>query len=138
MNETHTLKTNTIVGILLITHEDLGASLIRCVEHILGGHQIAIETMGVLANDCCDAALARAQALHQSVNQGAGVLVLTDIFGATPSNVAHRLLDLPDTRLLTGVSLPMLLRALCYRRAHDLQSVSDKALEGGQLGMIGC
>jgi len=77
----------------------------------------------------------QARALVSELDDGAGVLVLTDVFGATPGNVATQLSDPPRVAVLAGVNLPMLLRALCYRDGALADTV-DKALTGGTQGVM--
>ena len=79
--------------------------------------------------------VARARELVHEVDSGEGVLVLTDVFGATPGNVATQLAEAGRVAVIAGVNLPMLLRAVCYR-GEGLAEVAEKALAGGQQGML--
>ena len=128
-----------MTGILIIAHAPLASALERCVEHVYscapGMTRANLRVLDVEPGATMDALLVRAQALRQEVDSGAGVLVLTDAFGATPGNVASALNEPGRVAVLAGVNLPMLLRAVCYR-GETLADVAAKALTGGQQGMV--
>lgn len=122
-----------MVGILLITHNALGDSLLDCVGHVLGGAPPHVASLSVLADDDPQQKEEEARALVRSLDQGEGVLVLTDLFGSTPSNISSRLCKRDETRLrgIAGVNLPMLLRAVAYRN-RPLAELAELTLEGGR------
>lgn len=124
-----------MISILLITHGPLGEALLASAAHVLGGMQPNATAMNIAPSDHADARLVEARNIVKAMDDGSGVLVLTDIFGATPANIAGRLLDSAHVEGLTGVSLPMLVRALAYRHL-PLAEVTAKALEGGAQGQI--
>lgn len=124
-----------MVGILIVSHGAFGEALIRCASHVLGKRPLDIEELGVTARDDPDAVLPRARELVRKLDQGDGVLVLTDICGGTPSNIATRLLESGRIEGLSGVSLPMLIRALTYRN-EPIRSVVQKAMSGGVDGVV--
>jgi len=127
-----------MVGIVVIAHAPLASALGRCAEHVYSCEPNARRELRVLDVDGggdIDQTLARARALVREVDRGEGVLVLTDAFGATPGNVATRLAESERVAVLAGVNLPMLLRAVCYR-GGQLAEVAQKALAGGQAGML--
>ena len=124
-----------MIGILLVTHEALGASLARCAEHILGGMQEQLEYIGVLPLEDTQQVRVRARAALQRLEQGSGVVVLTDIVGATPCNVVSTLIDPGRVEAIAGVNLPMLLRALTYRHG-GLSELCAKARDGGVSGIV--
>jgi PTS system ascorbate-specific IIA component len=124
-----------MIGILLITHGTLGEALLQNVCHILGQRPPLLAQLGVAAQDDPLAVLSLAQHGLRQVDGGAGVLVMTDIFGATPSNVATRLLAPGKVEGVSGLSLPMLLRALTYRE-KDLETMADKAISGACDGAL--
>ena len=123
---------NTIpVGILLLTHGRLGEALVECARHVLGGSlpdQLA--TLSAGQDEPVDEVEARARQLLATLDQGGGVLVLTDLLGATPARVAARLIDPGKIEALSGVSLPMVLRAINYRH-RLLSALVKKALLAG-------
>ena len=127
MTETSTIP----VGILLLTHGRLGDALIECASHVLGG-QLPVELAVLSAgqDEPVDEVEAKARQLLANLNQGAGVLVLTDLLGATPARVATRLIEPGKVEALSGVSLPMLLRAINYRN-RLLPALAKKALLAG-------
>ena len=124
-------STTIPVGILLLTHGRLGEALIECASHVLGG-QLPVELAVLSAgqDEPVDEVEAKARQLLATLNQGAGVLVLTDLLGATPARVATRLIEPGKVEALSGVSLPMLLRAINYRN-RLLPALAKKALLAG-------
>jgi len=122
-------------AVLLIAHAPL-ASALRCAAlHVLGDAAVAVRALDVQPDAAPEQSLAAAQAALAGCRPGGGLLILTDVLGATPCNVATRLLaSLPDARLLTGASLPMLLRALTYR-GEPLEMMAERALAGGVQGI---
>ena len=124
-----------MIGILLMTHGTLGESLLHCASHILGSRPRQLAQIGITPQDDPQLILPLAIRLARSVDSGAGILVMTDIFGGTPSNVASRLLIPGKVEGIAGVNLPMLIRALSYRQ-EPLAVVVDKALSGGTEGVV--
>lgn len=128
-----------MTGLLLIAHAPLAGALEQCVEHVYsrtpGMSKATLRALDVAPGASVDDLLAQAQQLVAEVDAGAGVLVLTDAFGATPGNLAARLAQPGKVAVVAGVNLPMLLRAVCYR-GDTLADVTAKALAGGQQGMV--
>jgi PTS system mannose-specific IIA component len=120
-----------LVGILLVTHNGLGDSLLDCVKHVLGEAPAHVRCLSVLATDDPYQKEAEGKALIAQLDTGDGVLVLSDIFGATPSNIARRLCRPPHVRGVAGVNLPMLLRVACYKD-KPLEDLVHRAIEGGR------
>src|SRR5256714_9061285 len=123
-----------MVGVLIVAHGALGEALIHGASHVLGKRPLQVQQLGVTVHDDPDAILPQAQELVRQLDGGDGVLVLTDILGATPSNIATRLLRPGKVEGLSGASLPMLIRALTYRD-EPLAAVVDKAMSGGRDGV---
>ena len=123
-----------MAGILIIAHAPLATALRDCIAHVYGGLPARIGVIDVSPD--CDPAqvVAFAYSEIERLKEENGALVLTDMFGATPSNIAARLASLPQVRVLAGVNLPMLLRAVCYR-ATPLDTLVDKALSGAVKGV---
>lgn len=123
-----------MAGILIIAHAPLASALKECVAHIYGGVPARIGAIDVLPD--CDPAqvVASAQSEIEQLREDNGILVLTDMFGATPANIASRLATVPGVRVLAGVNLPMLVRGVCYR-ACELDTLVDKALAGATKGI---
>lgn len=124
-----------MVGILIIAHGALGESLIHCASHVIGEHPPHLMHLGVSVKDDPAAVLPRARELVRLLDQGDGVLIMSDMYGATPCNIVCRLLEPGKVEGVSGVNLPMLVRALTYR-TEPLDTVMAKALSGGQEGVL--
>ena len=120
-----------MIGILIVSHGAFGEALIHCASHVLGKRPLQVRQVGVTMHDDPDAILPQAQELVHQLDDGDGVLVFTDILGATPSNIASRLLKPGKVEGVSGVSLPMLIRALTYRN-EPLAAVVDKAMSAAR------
>ncbi len=124
-----------MVGILIVAHGAFGEALIHCASHVLGKRPLRVRQVGITVHDDPDAILPQAQELVRQLDEGDGVLVLTDMLGATPSNIAARLAAPGRVEVVAGVNLPMLVRALTYR-AQPLAVVVGKAISGGREGVL--
>ena len=124
-----------MVGILIVAHGTLGEALIHCASHVLGQRPPQVLQLSVGMHDDPEVLLPLAQRLAQQLDQGQGVLVLSDILGATPCNIATRLLAPSEVEGISGVNLPMLIRALTYRD-EPLAAVTAKAIGGGLAGVV--
>jgi PTS system mannose-specific IIA component len=124
-----------MVGILIIAHGTLGESLIHCASHVMGGRPAQLGHISVSMHDDPQVVLPQAIKLLGGLDQGNGVLVLSDVYGATPSNIACRLLIPGRIEGVAGVNLPMLVRALTYRN-EALKTVVAKAISGGIEGVM--
>ena len=124
-----------MIGILIVSHGAFGESLIHSASHVLGKRPLFLRQLGVTVHDDPDAILPVAEDLIRFLDQGDGVLVLADMYGATPANIACRLLRPGRVEGLAGVNLPMLIRALNYRE-EPLLALRDKALEGACEGVV--
>jgi PTS system ascorbate-specific IIA component len=125
-------------AILLIGHAPLAHALRQCALHVFPDCGANLAAIDVQPNLSPDETLAMARVAMEQLAQPAnikGVLVLTDIFGATPSNVAQKLVDGVTSRLITGVNLPMLLRAVSYRH-ESLDALVSRAVIGGTQGVM--
>ena len=121
-------------AVLLIAHAPLAHALRECALHVFADAGDDIGALDVDAHEPPEQTLARAQALRARWGE-LPVLVLSDVLGATPCNVAQRLADGERTQLLAGVNLPMLLRAITYR-AEPLAAMAQRALDGGVRGVV--
>jgi len=124
-----------MIGVLILAHDGLGAALLASATHMLGRAPENVREIGMTSADDPDAILARGRAALRELDTGSGVLVLTDIYGATPCNIASRLLEPGRIEGVSGVSLPMLLRVLTYC-GGGLESLVEKARSGGTEGVI--
>lgn len=125
------------VGLLIIAHDRLGPALMETATGTLGHCPLRARVLSV-ARDCDPEEMRRRAAQEaDELDQGAGVLVLTDMFGSTPGNVACSLLDRPNLRVVAGVNLPMLIRVFNYPDL-DLETLLHKAVSGGADGVVLC
>ncbi len=128
-----------MIGILIVTHGGIGESLLASAKQILDGEPPLTATLGVSRNDDPDDLMLRVKRLLKQLDAGDGVLVLTDIFGATPGNVIARLLEDGRVEGVSGLSLPMLLRVLTSRDGSpnlSLREAVKRALSGGTEGVV--
>ena len=124
-----------MIGVLLVTHGEIGTALLASAAQILGGAPAQAMTLSVWRQDDPDDLVLRGRELLERLDDGDGVLALTDIFGATPGNVVSRLLDDGHVEGVSGVSLPMLLRVLTGRDG-SLAGAVQRALSGGAEGVV--
>lgn len=124
-----------MIGILIISHGDLGNSLINCANHIMGRRPEHLVHLGVTIQDDPDVIILNALELLKQLDCGDGVLILSDICGATPCNIATELVNPGRVECLSGVNLSMLIRALTYRD-KSLELLIEKALSGGKEGVM--
>ena len=124
-----------MIGILLITHGTFGEALIQNVCHVLNKRPSLIAQLGVAAQDDPLDVLPLAKLLLNEVDGGKGVLILTDIYGASPANLALKLLQPGHVEGVAGASLPMLLRAITYRN-KGMETMIAKAISGGRDGVL--
>ena len=128
-----------MAGILIIAHAPLASALQEFTRHVYGEVPDRLKALDVMAHEDAKLTLERAVEAAHSIISDSGLLVLTDIMGATPANVASRLAHMPGfdgrVRVIAGVNLPMLMRAIAYR-AEPLDSATQKAMHGGQQGII--
>ena len=124
-----------MIGLLLITHDTFGESLIQCACHVLNKRPEQVLQLGVAAGDDPIDLLPLARQLAKLVDTGEGVMIMTDIYGATPSNLAAKLLEPGRIEGLAGVNLPMLLRAISYRD-KGMETLLMRATGGGRDGVL--
>lgn len=123
------------VGLLLITHEGIASSLLNTSTKMLGICPLSTRTLEVPLDASPEKIICQAKTYIEVLNQGNGVLIITDLFGSTPSNIGSKLVIDSATRLVTGLNLPMLVRLLNYPQL-DLDEMTQKALSGGKDGII--
>jgi PTS system ascorbate-specific IIA component len=124
-----------MIGILLITHGTFGESLVQNVCHVLNKRPTLIAQLGVAAQDDPLDVLPLARLLLNEVDGGKGVLIMSDIFGASPANLTLKLLEPGRVEGVAGLSLPMLLRALTYRD-KGMEIMVQKAISGARDGAM--
>ncbi len=124
-----------MIGILIVCHGSLASSLAAAVTHVLGHRPEQFDTLSVGAKDDPSQMLPKARQLVKDLDTGEGVLVFSDIYGATPCNLASKLLVAGRVEAVAGVNLPMLVRAITYRD-RDLDIMIKKAISGGCDGVL--
>ena len=124
-----------MIGLLIISHGTLGESLIHCASHMLNKRPPRLRQLGVTAQDDPGQLVPQARKMVKELDEGDGVLVLTDMYGGSPSNIAAKLVIPGKIEALAGVNLPMLIRALTYRD-KSLQVMITKAISGGCEGVL--
>jgi len=125
------------VGMLIISHEGVGEALLKAVSAVLGhcpldAHCMAIP-MGCQPEDMFN----DAKKMLQQLDSGEGVLVMTDIYGSTPANIACGLMEKTGVVVVSGVNIPMLMRVLNYP-SLSLEELAEKAVSGGKEGIMDC
>ncbi len=120
-----------MAGILLVTHNGLGDSFADCAKHVLGEVPPNLKVLSVLAGDDPQQKLVEGQALIKQLDTGGGVLILADVYGATPSNIGRQLCHAERVMGVAGLNLPMLLRVLCYPDS-TLPELAKAAVAGGR------
>ena len=124
------------VGLLIITHGDIGRSLLDTAVVVMGTCPMQTRILGIPMASDPEQQQERAQQYIQELEQGDGVLILTDLYGSTPSNIACRLRT-EHVAVITGLNLPMLIRVFNYP-ALDLYALAEKAMGGGREGVVPC
>ena len=124
------------VGILLVSHEGAASHYAPLVRRLVGRETLRIEHFELAFDLALDTALPLASAALRRADSGDGVLILTDIYGASPSNLAARLVQLgTPARRVAGLSLPMLLR-VCNYADQSLDELALTAVSGGKTGVV--
>ncbi|MGB2831912.1 MAG: PTS fructose transporter subunit IIA [Methylotenera sp.] len=124
-----------MIGILIIAHGNLGESLMECAKHVIGNEPRQLAFLAVNTQDSPNDLLPRAQALVSALNSGDGVLVLSDMYGATPCNIVTKLLSPGVVEGVAGVNMPMIVRTMTYRH-ESLLALVEKAISGGREGVV--
>ena len=125
-------------GILIIAHAPLASAMRACALHVFPDAHAQIVAFDVQPNMPADETQASAAIMLEQMAKATGnasTLMLTDIFGATPCNVAMKLMDGANCKLIAGVNLPMLLRSVCYRH-ESLDQLVTRAQAGGTQGVM--
>jgi len=114
-----------MIGVLVISHEPLATAMTHCTRHIFGRMPSQLAALDVIPDEDPARALEAARALVARINDGSGVIVMTDLFGATPSRIAAQLGEPGRVAVLSGLNLPLLVRALSRRKGRELGALVD-------------
>lgn len=125
------------IGLLIVTHVNIGQAMLDTATRMLGVCPVATEVLEADWDCRPEELCARARRLVAQLDDGDGVLVLTDMYGGTPSNIANSLGNDHKVAVVTGLNLPMLVRLLNYA-SLDLHEVAEKAYSGGRAGVFSC
>lgn len=125
------------ISIILITHEDIGNAMLHIAQSTFGELPLPITPVGVAYQDDPDLLVPKLKHFIQQLDQGDGVLVLTDMYGSTPCNLARQLSSAGQVKVISGLNLPMLIRVLNYPQL-PLAELAAKAVSGGKDGVIDC
>lgn len=125
------------VGILLVSHNNIGTELINTAKQMLSCCPLPTKVLSIEAMDSPEAIRVMLDEDLKGLDQGHGILILTDMFGSTPSNIACAVSDRKDIKVVSGLNLPMLIRVLNYP-ALELDELEHKAISGGQEGVVRC
>lgn len=120
-----------MIGIILISHGKLAHEFVCALEHILGPQE-NIQAIGILNDDDIDARRNELLDAVKTADQGEGVVLLTDLFGGTPSNLALSVISTPNVEVVAGVNLPMLVKLVSLRGKVELVDAVTQAQEAGR------
>jgi len=120
-----------MIGLVLVTHGQLASEFIRAMEHVVGPQE-QIEAICIGPEDDMEARRNDIAEAMERVDTGAGVIILTDLFGGTPSNLAISLMKSDKTEVIAGVNLPMLIRLEGARKNMDVKAAVAAAREAGR------
>jgi len=125
------------IGLLIITHDNSGKELLHTATKMFGHCPLAVKTIEVHNDSNPNQLKAEATSLVEQLDSGDGVLVLADMYGSTPGNIATAMYQENKINVLAGLNLPMLARVFNYSQL-DLTGITDAALTGGQKSIIEC
>lgn len=120
-----------MIGMILVTHGDLAVEFVKAMEHVVGA-QSAVETVCIGPSDDMEARRSEIAAKIAAVDGGQGVIVLTDLFGGTPSNLAISLMQAGKVEVIAGINLPMLIRLAKARCCMGLREAVAAARDAGR------
>ena len=120
-----------MIGLVLVTHGRLAEEFRSALEHVVGP-QTAIEAISIGPDDKMDVRRADIAAAVARVNGGAGVIILTDMFGGTPSNLAISLMEIGKVEVVAGLNLPMLVKLARVRKDYPLDKAASAAQDAGR------
>jgi PTS system mannose-specific IIA component len=123
-----------MIGLLIVTHCDLGKELLNAAEFIVGRID-AVDTMAITETSGTDLLRKKIEAKVNALESGDGVLILTDMFGGTPSNLGLSFLKEGKFEVLTGVNLPMIIAIVQNRPGSTVTALAEKAQEAGKIGI---
>ncbi len=124
-----------MIGAIIITHGGLAASLLEAAE-LISGKVENIKTVSVKSSDATDSVRSFLTSAVKEVNRGKGVVIFTDMFGGTPTNIALSVLELGKVEVITGVNLPIILKFINHRGEKTLKELVPLLKEYGQKSIV--
>ena len=121
-----------MTGILVVTHANLGGALIEAVEFILGKNQNQLEFVSINIQENPDNLRKKIKKGISAVRKDNGVIILTDMFGGTPSNLSYSFLEEGQVEVISGVNLPIILKAVTARSKMDMEKLTTSLVEHGK------
>lgn len=120
-----------MIGLILVTHGNLADEFVNAMEHVVG-EQEAVETVCIGPNDDMEIRRDEIATAIEKVDSGSGVIILTDLFGGTPSNLAISLLEAGRVEVIAGINLPILIRLAGARKKNDVLATARAARDAGK------
>lgn len=120
-----------MIGLILVTHGKLAEEFVHAMEHVVG-QQDAIETVCIGPNDDMERRRREIAKAIQKVDAGEGAIILTDLFGGTPSNLAISLMKAGQVEVIAGINLPMLIRLAKARACMTVREAAVAARDAGR------
>ncbi len=128
---------NTMIGLMIITHETVGQANMQLIQHIFGSVPDKVSLIGVRSSDSLESKHTEVVEKLSALDYGDGVLILTDIFGATPCNLVCRMIKRDNVILLTGLNAPMLIKALQnFAKADDVHKFAEEVKTAAIAGIM--
>jgi len=124
-------QTKPLIGLVLVTHGRLAIELVAAMEHVVGA-QTQVATVCIGPEDDMERRRQDIMKAVESVNAGSGVVVLTDMFGGTPSNLAISIMENAPVEVIAGVNLPMLIKLASVRGTENLAGAVSQAQDAGR------
>lgn len=126
------------VSVLIISHAEIATALLNTVKQTFGSElPLSVATIELPLNSDPEVLIPKLKTVVKALDQGEGVLILTDLFGSTPCNIAQNIQYCESVRVVSGLNLPMLIRVMNYPNLN-LRELAEKARTGGQCGIIEC
>lgn len=120
-----------MIGMILVTHGRLADEFVHAMEHVVG-EQAAVKTVCIGPNDDMEARRSEIRRAIRDVDSGDGAIILTDLFGGTPSNLAISLMEAGKVEVIAGINLPMLIRLAGARKAMSITQAVMAARDAGR------
>ena len=124
-----------MIGVVIVTHRNLGEEFLRTAEEIVG-ELPGVEVVSIRASEKIDKARGKIEAAIRTVDKGSGVLIFTDMFGGTPSNLGLSFLEKESLEVITGINLPMLIKLPSLRQEGSLKEVAQRICRYGQKNIL--